>query len=616
MKLNLTFDSFNARHSPEQLVGSTFIDNGLYERVARVNHSVILGPRGSGKTTLLKMLTLSAREAWIKAGGSPLEKELPFTAIYIPTDIHFQRQLQNADLYFASAPQTKDLISRAAVTTSILIACVDCFSERVRVHQLTEPTRLIKLSESLSSGWRLSQKLPDLGLVRLALRDRMIELGRIVSLTKKGSSDADLAPLLPEWIGLDFLSLSQFACEAFDTAFDLDLRSLWAWCFDELELAPSWLLGDLLQILRSVDSKIILKLGTSPHPDVERLSEASPLNDFDPIKLWSPSMAHQRAFCSALASQVLLNKTGYKITPEQLLGDSSWLSEDQLDGIPEPRAYEQGSEEWAAFKSEAQSDPTFRNFLENRGIDPSNPVAPSASLKDSVLRKIKPIVLFRRNFSYVDQRVSRRRKKGRKVRAGFSGVPAVYDITDGNPRFIKRIFEEFSAVAHKAGLARGEKIDSNAQARIIEKISLQFHNYIRAIPSSCVTLKEGRQPIYLYSMLRSIGKYFSDRILMDPFSSDPVSSFVVSSDTPEELVFLLQIAAEHAAIVQLDADGDFGTNVLNKRFRLSFLLAPLCKIPLRVYGSVGVMKCLTDYPPLESLNAKTSRRPDLQRSLF
>lgn len=615
MKLHLTFDSFNARHSSERLVGETFIDNGLYERVGRVNHSVILGPRGSGKTTLLKMLTLSARQAWIDAGGKPQTNDLPFTAIYIPTDIHFQRQLQNADQRFSSAPHTRNLISRAAVTTSLLIACVDCFQERIRIQKLDDLSRLLQLSEQLSDGWRLPKKLPDLGLIRLALRGRMIELGKIVSSARADSLDEHLALDLPAWVGLDFLELSLFACEAFDVIFDFDVHSLWAWCFDELELAPSWLLGDLMKILRSVDSKIILKLGTSPHPDVEKLSTASPLNDFDPIKLWSPSMVHQRQFCRSLANQVLLGKLGYATTPEALLGESSWLSEEQ-DSDAGSKAYDRGSEEWELFLQEAKHDPEFAKFLQSRGIDPLDPVAPTEKHKDSVLRKIKPLVLFRKNFSYFDSRSGRRRKKTRKVRAGFFGTPAVYDITDGNPRFIKRIFEEFAALALKAGISKDECLERNAQTRIIEKISLQFHNYIRAIPASHTNFPGSHRPVYLYSLLHGIGKYFSDRILLDSFSSDPVSSFVVGVDTPKELVNLLQIAAEHAAIVELDNESDFDTNVVGKRFRLSFLLAPLCKVPLRIYASIGVMKCLDDYPPLHPFAKTAIKTPVHQDTLF
>lgn len=55
-----------------------------------------MGPRGSGKTTLLKMLTPLALSSW--KGGSKarqVREKIPFIGVYIPTDIHWKRQLQH-----------------------------------------------------------------------------------------------------------------------------------------------------------------------------------------------------------------------------------------------------------------------------------------------------------------------------------------------------------------------------------------------------------------------------------------------------------------------------------------------------------------------------------------
>jgi len=102
-------------------------------------------------------------------------------------------------------------------------------------------------------------------------------------------------------------------------------------------------------------------------------------------------------------------------------------------------------------------------------------------------------------------------------------------------------------------------------------------------------------------MLHSIGKFFSTKLLLEPFSADPVSGFVVTSDLPAELIRLLTIAAEHAAIIRLDAaEAPYDPDIRGKRFRLSYLLAPLCQLPLRNYNAVSIRKCIANYAPLKS----------------
>jgi hypothetical protein len=235
-------------------------------------------------------------------------------------------------------------------------------------------------------------------------------------------------------------------------------------------------------------------------------------------------------------------------------------------------------------------------------VDPDDPSSDAGQLRDTVLRKIKPLVYFRRNFSRYDAAQRKRVRKPRKLRSEFYGVPAVFDISDGNPRFLKRIFEEMCAHA-RLDTSAAPTVDRNAQSRILNLISLQFHNYVRGIPGS--QSKVNGQHVYLFSMLHSIGKFFSTKILLSDFSADPVSSFVVNKGLPEELLRLLELAAEHAAIIRLDAEEvPYDPHIINRRFRLTYLLAPLCKLPLRSYNSLSLTKCLQAYPPLRHLAAK------------
>jgi hypothetical protein len=130
------------------------------------------------------------------------------------------------------------------------------------------------------TSWYLEPDVPNLLLLRLLLRERMIRLGESLSWSRLNQGQS---PELPKWVSLDLLPSASLACEAFDVSFGQDLKSRWALCFDELELAPSWLLKTAFSDLRTVDLRLIFKLGTSPHPNVVGSGNASALNDFDPI---------------------------------------------------------------------------------------------------------------------------------------------------------------------------------------------------------------------------------------------------------------------------------------------------------------------------------------------
>jgi len=609
MKMRFNFDSFNARHTPEDKVAETFIDNGYYSRLCGLNHTLLLGPRGCGKTTLLKMLTVTARRTWEQRNSDAPLPDVAFTAIYIPMDVHFQDQLSQIKTSAVTDPSLLDVVSRAAVTISAQQAAIESLLDRVACEKLSDAERESNLAFKLINAWHLPDDIPSLGVVRLLLSERLVRLGELVGQLRVAQMTSSS---LPDWIHLDLLTCLNFACDAFDTSFGLDIKSRWALCFDELELAPSWLVATLFSDLRSSFPRLLLKLGTSPNPSNLGSGTGSALNDFDPIKLWAPPLKQRRKFCRALSEQVIAKRISTDLTPEQLLGESDWFGDDE-DIVPEiegPKRYERGSEEWQTLRDEAREDPTLRSYLISKGIKPADPSPPAGQLRDTVLRKIKPLVFIRRNFSKYDPDTKKRVRKPRKIRSEFFGVPAVFDISDGNPRFLKRIFEEMCAQAG-AQPDNQTNVERNKQSRILNLISLQFHNYVRGIPGS--QAKIDGNDVYLFSMLHSIGKFFSTKILLGEFSADPVSSFLVSTDLPPNLLRLLEAAAEHAAIIRLDAaETPYDSKLINRRFRLTYLLAPLCQLPLRNYSAVPLQTCLKKYPPLKHLAEKPKSKSSTQ----
>src|SRR5438128_2152082 len=125
------YESFNARNYSPAQVAETFIPNDDYQDLWRNEHSVVLGPRGSGKTTLFKMLTVQGIYSWKDEFAKTLRVRRPFTAIYVPTDMHWHHQLRHAEEHLKAAPRFADVFSRAAVTTAVFIAVARTFQDRL-----------------------------------------------------------------------------------------------------------------------------------------------------------------------------------------------------------------------------------------------------------------------------------------------------------------------------------------------------------------------------------------------------------------------------------------------------------------------------------------------------
>src|SRR5437773_11791691 len=106
------YESFNARNYTPAQVAETFISNEDYYDLWRNEHTVVLGPRGSGKTTLFKMLTVQALYSWAHPDAEKLRRNRPFTAIYVPTDMHWHHQLRHAEEQLKDAPRFGFVASR------------------------------------------------------------------------------------------------------------------------------------------------------------------------------------------------------------------------------------------------------------------------------------------------------------------------------------------------------------------------------------------------------------------------------------------------------------------------------------------------------------------------
>ena len=94
----------------------------------------------------------------------------------------------------------------------------------------------------------------------------------------------------------------------------------------------------------------------------------------------------------------------------------------------------------------------------------------------------------------------------------------------------------------------------------------------------------------MLQLVRKIALYMYQQAVVQPFRPEPPGSFIVDSNTPDYLLSTLGQALNAGAIVYVpDDDGQLIlTSLRGKRFRPSYLLAPLYRFPIRLGASVSL----------------------------
>jgi len=581
--MNQSYESFNARNYTPSEVAKTFVSCTEYEDLWRNEHAIILGPRGSGKTTLFKMLTVGALYSWESSIAVELRKKRAFTAIYVPADMHWHHQLKRAEDALPRAPRLANAISLAAVTTSVLLGVARAFEDLLKFERKPTGNEEADLCSRLITQWLLPNTLPNLPEVILALKGRIAAIRASLNSAISRRVSDEASDSLPGYYHFDYLAQLDLACSSFDVVFGNQEERKWALCFDELELAPVWLQSLAFSQQRSSEQNVLLKISTSPIPRCLGTTDARPKQDLRLITLWNHAGRRGDDFDERLATSYLKRTLGREFTTASLLGSSD-LVEESSTGI---RKYERGSAEWSIFKDLASWDVGFANVLQAWGLNPADPYTPDISVRDSLLRKVKPIVLYRSALLKAsgDKVVLRSRKVG----SMYYGREALYRVADGNPRRLIGILGDLCS--RVSATEKVTRISASAQAEILAKASLAFGSYIQALPAG--SSDQYPRELDLFSLLRTIGFFFRHRLLSKVFPVDPVGSVIVDSNVSDATIELLRHGVYHGALVLVDPGVDvLTTSLRGKRLRLSYMLAPMYKLPLTLYDPVSLLMVL------------------------
>ena len=190
------------------------------------------------------------------------------------------------------------------------------------------------------------------------------------------------------------------------------------------------------------------------------------------------------------------------------------------------------------------------------------------------IRKIRNIVTYRQAY-----RRETGKTRSRKVPSLNTGAPTIFDVTEGNPRLflgvLAPLIREYSHNLNTIKIAK--------QNEAVAKASNRYRALLGTIP---VEVDSHLKDICgMNDLLDKIGNYFFERIVKDEFNPEPPTTFIVDVDVPPSIVKILELAVNAGAIIHIPDDNGYSilNSLINKRFRLSYLLSPIYKIPMVSY---------------------------------
>lgn len=598
--------AFNAKAMSYEQIASSFVSSAKFAELAGQWSALLVGPRGSGKTTLLRMLSLEGMRSWSGAEADQYRRELDYTGIYVPSDIawgEMVKSLGDGNLDGRSL----NLVSEAAFATNVFMSTVSAMQLRIQTPDPAdvrlnyrnveiEPESIEEIIRFIAELWKLNPKSISFRSLHQALAARLLDIHQQSRLLGgiPNCSPALISEKMP-YIGLPVLDSVNQALKAFDQAAGQN-DGIWALLLDEFEVAPAPLQKDILTALRAAAPKLILKVALAPcgPHTVRALETTTPptrSNDFRQVELWYADKREADTFCERVfTSRTSLHPVLAGKYPEIVFGKSAYAIVDETDAEGTHYAYGRG-EAWAKeFMSLAQKDSSFRDFLIKKEIDSQNldpsPDAPNGN----TIRKIAPIVAFRNAYRGYREGTKRGRKP---FNAAYSGWAAISAISEGNPRWLLTML---TGIFAKVRTVKDLPVDVSTQQYHAMVTSGTFADVLRTVATRQFDCIQTTTPVM--QLLTKIGQYFHDRLVIDDFLEDPPMSFYVGNDIDDDTENCLRIAVNHGAIIcyqPADGIGGFGT-LRDKRFRLSYLLSPSFKLPIRKSKEVQLTSILN--PPV------------------
>lgn len=600
---NTLFDSFNARNLTLKQVARGFVVHPKFDEIIRNSNSLLLGPRGCGKTTLLKMLTVEAQIEYFRVFSVPLYKQIPFIAIYIPTDIQWKIEIENLISELSNKSTLVNTLINALINTNIYSSALNTFSSLLSVVTKDLVNKeLLNFNRELIRLLKLPSETPaSIYSIEQAIGERITNVNILINQLREGCaiSKEDL----PNYYYEDFITVLESLTKAFEYYFSQDNNFIfnemekpfkWALCFDELELAPEFLQEKLIRYFRSKKNQnFIFKLTSIPLIDILKPGTELPSsnNDYGSVNLWLYNNSQEKtweAFCEKLVKLQFDVKYQIDATPTKIFGPSALsaylkkITPHHLLNQMDNSLSEEKRLLIIQMKDLLNRDESFREYLRNKKVDLKTLIPLNRKEDSEVHRKISPIVIFRNHHLKENDDVKGARKRTRKIRNPFSyGWQNVCKISDGNPRLLIGIIENLFLNSDKSEIYQGRSFDIDTQSSQIYYLSKRNLDLWSSHPNSNINLNN--DVFSLRNLINQIGNFFSNQIISDKFSPAPVGTFIVDDNINHKYIPVIRLGLYLGAFVMLNpADNLTVDSLINKKFRLSFILYPYFLLPIRV----------------------------------
>lgn len=615
-KLISPFDNFNARYSSQEEVATTFVSNEDFYSIARNNHTFVIGPRGCGKTTMFKMLTSSAIQNWQPKSirDKELKDNFPFIAIYIPSDDLWKDQLSSLTESVKDINDLKEFIENTLVNINILTNFCSSISKHLNTIDVEDKiTKEVLFSNDLIKYWKLEDCFSSINSIKNELSFRKSNFiqkvyKHIFNVKNKINNEIDFE----DFYFSDFLNDIRNAIISFERIYHENKEQKWALCFDELELVSSTFCNKLIQKLRISPDNIVFKLSSGPLTDfTDNIAQA--FHDYQIVKMWPNNIKEEETyirFCEDIARERILYYRQHKnikkyveVDFTRLFGILDYsklaLKDFNFDIDLRVQESEPKSETWFVFKELAKTDLSLAMQMDKRGINPDNPIPRTKTNYDTFIRKAKEIVINRLVFSkYKNDGSNALQKRTRKEYPIYYGKDTIFKICEGNPRFIMNIIDELVIKSNKYLDIDNITFSPLEQADVIKMVSVRFSAMLNTYPSS--TEYFGKT-IDLSWLINEVGNYFEKEVNYKEFNLNPATSFKFKYDTTNpNIIDLIELGIKLGAFIKVDKSPDeISHNDTETRYRLTYLLHPSYKLPLRLYNSVYLNNIIRHDPQIK-----------------
>jgi len=512
---------------------------------------------------------------WNQPSSEDFKNRIDFVGVFIPTDRIWRDQIKTLERYTESEA-VRRFVTNFTFSSHVVSRICATFQERLSINSESglQNFKQIEIGEKdlqdlvreLAILFGVKPLRPTMKSLSAGLSLRLVEsttfLLRLLVTKSDEEVRSELSQLEPNW-NHNYRVLAENAIEIF-SGYCGTSDEKWALLFDELELAPDLILSNLLDSARGSSDRLIYKLSLVPYlPSMtadQSLFSAMQGNDFEPILLWyeQKSDGLYRFFENLVT---------------QMLHERGVFDKSLSDVIEEPK--EASHEE--VFARCWDIDDSFKALMKRKGI-PRDIANVSPSQRAAIVRKLSPVLRVRLAHTKPLGKGKLRFRSLNRYPDLYGGWRSLATILEGNPRWIIGVMSPLI----DSYVQSGETIAVHAQLDAVSKTAQKYVSMLKVIPYQH---KHGVEPSSANNLIRRIGEYFQKSINTDKMELDTKNCFLVSQSVPPEVQESLGAAMNAGAIVYLPGTSSsfMVHNLIDRKFRLTYLLSPLYKLPLGLH---------------------------------